>query len=65
MWDDDGITFLSREAFEARVDDLIAQGLISSTDRAAFMERYDWCVTHLEPLNIFAVVLFAMRYPLL
>jgi hypothetical protein len=46
MWDDDGTTFLGREAFEARVDDLIAQGLVSSADRTAFMERYDWCATY-------------------
>ena len=46
MWDEDGTTFLDRSDFEARVDDLIAQGLISESDRDAFMERYDWCAVN-------------------
>jgi hypothetical protein len=46
MWSEDGTTFLDRSAFEARVDDLIAQGLIYESDRDAFMERYDWCAVN-------------------
>lgn len=45
MWAEDG-TFLDREAFEARLDALIAEGLISEADRAAFLERYDWCAAN-------------------
>ena len=45
MWDDDG-TFMSREAFEARLDELIASGLISETDGAFFLEKYDFCATY-------------------
>lgn len=46
MWAEDGRTFLSRDAFEDRVDDLIEQGLISSADKDALMERYDWCAAN-------------------
>jgi len=45
MWAEDG-TFLSRAAFEARLDALIAQGLISATDREALLSQYDWCVAN-------------------
>ena len=42
MWDDNG-SFVSRDAFEQRVDDLIESGVIASADRAALLDMYDWC----------------------
>ena len=45
MWNEDG-TLMSREAFEARVDELIASGSILESDRALFLERFDFCATN-------------------
>jgi len=45
MWDEDG-NFLTREAFEARLDAWIADGLIRSQDRAFMLERFDWCAAN-------------------
>ena len=42
MRDDDG-NVLSRDAFEQRLDALIAVGIISADSRAAFLEMYDFC----------------------
>jgi len=45
MWDDSG-NFISRADFEQRVDDLIASGVITSADKDALMDRYDWCAAN-------------------
>ena len=45
MWDYDG-GFLSRDAFEARLDGLIADGFIHANDRAFYLEMYDFCGTY-------------------
>jgi len=45
MWNEDG-TFMSREAFEARLDELISAGIILESDRAFFLERFDLCSTY-------------------
>ena len=45
MWNEDG-TFMSREAFEARLDEMIALGSILESDRAFFLERFDFCSTY-------------------
>jgi|GEM_PF-3330013 len=42
MWDADG-NFLTREAFEERLDGWIADGLVRAEDRAFMLERFDWC----------------------
>lgn len=42
MWDSDG-NFLDRESFEAKLDSLIDNGVISEDDRDYYLERYDWC----------------------
>jgi len=36
--------FLSREAFEVRLDALVADGIIAAADRAFFLERFDFCI---------------------
>ena len=45
MWNEDG-TFMSREAFEARLDEMIASGSILESGRAFFLERFDFCSTY-------------------
>jgi len=45
MWNDDG-TFMSREAFEARLDEMILSGSILESDRASFLERFDFFATY-------------------
>ena len=45
MWDEDG-NFLDKEAFEAKIDQAIADGLIASEDKAALLETYDWCAAY-------------------
>ena len=45
MWNEDG-TLISREAFEARLDEMIASGLIYESHRAFFLERFDFCSTY-------------------
>ena len=45
MWDEDG-NFLSREAFEEKLDALIADGIISAEYRDLFLERHDFCGTY-------------------
>ena len=45
MWNEDG-TFMSREAFETRLDELIASGTILESDRPFFLERFDFCATY-------------------
>ena len=45
MWDDDG-NFLSREAFEQRLDGWIAEGRIPANNRAFFLERFDFCLAY-------------------
>jgi len=42
MWDEDG-NFLTREAFEERLDGWIDAGLFRSQDRDFMLERFDWC----------------------
>lgn len=42
MWDEEG-NFLTRDAFEALVDELIAEGNVRTQDRAFMLERFDWC----------------------
>ncbi|MCL2840643.1 MAG: hypothetical protein FWE05_07690 [Defluviitaleaceae bacterium] len=45
MWDEDG-NFLTREAFEERLDNWIAEGFINSQDRTFMLERFDWCFSY-------------------
>lgn len=45
MWNEDG-TFMNREAFETRLDELIASGSILEADRSFFLERFDFCSTY-------------------
>jgi len=45
MWNEDG-TFMSREAFDARLDEMITSGSILESDRAFFLERFDFCSTY-------------------
>jgi len=45
MWDEDG-NFLTREAFEERLDTWIADGLVRSGDREFMLERFDWCLNY-------------------
>ena len=55
MWNDDG-TFMSREAFEVRLDELIASGSILESDRAFFLERFDFCGNMEREKQVFVVV---------
>lgn len=45
MRDDNG-NFLSKEAFEKKLDKAIEDGLILAEDRAFFIERYDYCAEY-------------------
>jgi len=45
MWNEDG-TFMCRESFETRLDELIVSGVISETDRDFFLERFDFCLQY-------------------
>ncbi|MDR1703645.1 MAG: hypothetical protein LBS19_03030 [Clostridiales bacterium] len=45
MWDEDG-NFLDQESFEANLDKLIEDGVISEYDRDYYLERYEWCSTN-------------------
>ena len=45
MWDSDG-NFLTREAFEERLDAWIADGAISERNRDFMLERFDWCFSY-------------------
>lgn len=42
MWDADG-NFMSREAFEQRLDEWVAAGMITPALRASYLEMYDFC----------------------
>ena len=39
-------TFMSRTAFEVRLDELIISGSILESDRAFLLERFDFCSTY-------------------
>jgi len=45
MWDEDG-NFITREAFEERLDAWILDGIITSYDRESMLERFNWCSTY-------------------
>lgn len=45
MWDEDG-NFLTREAFEARLNEWIADGRIPARNREFMLERFDWCADY-------------------
>jgi len=41
-----GANFLSRKAFERRLDTWIADGFIRSRDKEFMLDRFDWCSTY-------------------
>ena len=43
MMRDNNGNFLTREAFEARLDSWIRDGIINERDRTFFLDRFDWC----------------------
>lgn len=45
MWDENG-SFLDKEAFEARIDKAINDGLIVAEDKIAMLEMYDYCAAY-------------------
>jgi len=46
MMRDDNGNFLTREAFEQRIDGLIAEGRLNSGERASMLDIFDWCVSN-------------------
>jgi len=45
MWNEDG-TFMSRGAFEAKLEEMIASSSVLESGRAFFLERFDFCSTY-------------------
>ena len=45
MWDENG-NFLSKDAFDAKLDKLIKDGVLQKEYKEFYLERYDYCSTY-------------------